>query len=104
MAAQLSEHWRIPLWQGVQRIDNTVSQQGLTRAERLSNLDNAFALTEKLPVKRVLLFDDVATTGASLQALGRALYPQATGLSVNEPYIANQYHISAYALAHGSHS
>ncbi|MGP9688723.1 ComF family protein [Psychrobacter sp. AOP22-C1-C5] len=104
LAAQLSEHWRIPLWQGVQRIDNTVSQQGLTRAERLSNLDNAFALTEKLPVKRVILFDDVATTGASLQALGRALYTQVTGLTVTESYIANQYHISAYALAHGSHS
>lgn len=103
LAAQLSKHWRIPLWQGVQRIDNTVSQQGLTRAERLSNLDNAFALTEKSPVKRVLLFDDVATTGASLQALGRALYIQVTGLTVTESYIANQYHISAYALAHGSH-
>lgn len=63
LSAQLSKHWQIPLWQGVQRIDNTSSQQGLSRAERLSNLDNAFALTEPPPVKRLLLFDDVATTG-----------------------------------------
>lgn len=93
LAAQLSKQWRIPLWHGVKRTDNTVSQQGLTRAERLSNLDNAFTLIELPPVKRVLLFDDVATTGASLQALARAL--------CDVPDMKTS-HIMAYALAHGS--
>ena len=102
LAAQLSKHWQIPLWQGVERIDSTVSQQGLTRAERLSNLDNAFALIEKPPVKRLILFDDVATTGASLQALGHALSGQSTGLSVINSNNSHQYQLSAYALAHGS--
>jgi len=104
LAAQLSKHWQIPLWQGVERIDNTVSQQGLSRAERLVNLDNAFALTENPPVKRILLFDDVATTGASLQALGHALSGQSKGLSVINSQNSKQYHLSAYALAHGSQS
>ncbi|WP_227670211.1 ComF family protein [Psychrobacter namhaensis] len=104
LAAQLSKHWRIPLWQGVKRIDNTVSQQGLTRAERLSNLDNAFDLIEKPPVKRLLLFDDVATTGASLQALGRALCGSSTNVAMAASDISPQYHLSAYALAHGSQS
>ena len=102
LSVQLSNHWQIPLWHGVKRIDDTVSQQGLTRAERLSNLDNAFVLIEKPPVKRLLLFDDVATTGASLQALGHALSGQFTGLSVINSHNSNQYHLSAYALAHGS--
>lgn len=102
LAAQLSKHWHIPLWQGVERIDDTISQQGLTRAERLTNLENAFALSENPPVKRLLLFDDVATTGASLQALGRTLYGQFTGLSVINSQNSHQYHLSAYALAHGS--
>ena len=102
LAAQLSKHCQIPLWQGVERIDNTVSQQGLTRAERLSNLENAFALIEKPPVKRLILFDDVATTGASLQALGHALSGQFTGLSVINSQNSHQYHLSAYVLAHGS--
>ena len=102
LAAQLSKHWDIPLWQGVERIDNTVSQQGLTRAERLSNLDNAFALMEKPPVKRLILFDDVATTGASLQALGRALIIQPTRLVAANPRNSSQYNLSAYTLAHGS--
>ena len=102
LAAQLSKHWQIPLWQGVERIDNTVSQQGLTRAERLSNLDNAFALIEKPPVKRLILFDDVATTGASLQALGCALIMQHTSLAIPNYQNSHQYYLSAYSLAHGS--
>ena len=102
LAAQLSKHWQIPLWRGVRRIDHTVSQQGLTRAERLSNLNNAFVLTETPPVKRLLLFDDVATTGASLQALGRALYKPATNTASASSLPTNRYHLSAYALAHGS--
>ena len=102
LAAQLSKYWHIPLWQGVKRIDDTVSQQGLTRAERLSNLNNAFATTEKPPVKRLLLFDDVATTGASLQALGRALSISSQTAITTTPQTTNNYHLSAYALAHGS--
>ena len=120
LCAYLSKHWQIPLWHGVQRIDSTVSQQGLSRAERLTNLNNAFILTEKPPVKRLLLFDDVATTGASLQALARTLLAQSTLNSTSTSVITSSiisqsitplnasislthpYHISAYALAHGS--
>jgi len=114
----LAKHWQIPLWHGVARMDDTVSQQGLTRSERLTNLNDAFVLTETPPVKRLLLFDDVATTGASLQALARAFlpdHPYLTSLDANgsmnygtdstsqtADVKTNKYHISAYALAHGS--
>ena len=104
LSAQLSSHWQIPLWHGVKRIDDTVSQQGLTRAERLSNLDNAFVLIEKPPVKRLLLFDDVATTGASLQALGRTLLTSAETVTMSDIQTNHKYHLSAYALAHGNQS
>ena len=108
LAAHLSKHWDIPLWQGIKRIDNTVSQQGLTRAERLSNLDNAFTLLEPSPVKRLILFDDVATTGTSLQALARAtisiplLEPILPSITTTKSY--SDHHLFAYALAHGSYS
>lgn len=104
LSAQLSKHWQIPLWNGVERIDDTLSQQGLTRAERLSNLNNAFAVTQTPPVKRLLLFDDVATTGASLQALGRAFHDSTSVAGVNPSPTPNLYQIFAYALAHGSQS
>jgi len=103
LSAQLSKHWQIPLWKGVKRIDDTVSQQGLTRAERLSNLNNAFALIEKPPAKRLLLFDDVSTTGASLQALARTFFPSEIVNSATDSSHSS-YQISAYVLAHGSKS
>lgn len=122
LSIHLAKHWQIPLWHGVARMDDTVSQQGLTRSERLTNLNDAFVLTETPPVKRLLLFDDVATTGASLQALARAFLPdqpyltplEATGTangdmnhssnsdSQTADVKTNKHHISAYALAHGS--
>ncbi|WP_243453241.1 ComF family protein [Psychrobacter coccoides] len=109
LSLYLSKHWQIPLWHGAWRIDDTVSQQGLTRAERLTNLDNAFVLTEPPPVKRLLLFDDVATTGASLQALARTLCESSSTVSSdtvlsgqNVTMDTQRYHLSAYALAHGS--
>ena len=102
LSVHLSKHWQIPLWHGVQRIDNTISQQGLTRAERLNNLDHAFALTEKPPFKRLILFDDVATTGASLQALGRTLHRSFSISPPDHPKAFPERQIFAYALAHGS--
>lgn len=104
LAVQLSKQWQIPLWSGVTRIDNTLSQQGLTRAERLGNLDNAFALVKQPPVKRLLLFDDVATTGASLQALARVLSAGATNAPTTNSHPSPRYQLSAYVLAHGSQS
>ena len=103
LSAQLSKHWQIPLWQGIKRIDDTVSQQGLSRAERLSNLDTAFALIESPPTKRLLLFDDVSTTGASLQALARA-FIQSAEVKPATDSSHSSYQISAYVLAHGSKS
>ena len=102
LSAHLSKHWQIPLWHGVQRIDNTISQQGLSRAERLNNLDNAFALIEKPAVKRIILFDDVATTGASLQALGRTLHSSFGAAPLDQRQPSHGYHLFAYALAHGN--
>ena len=126
LSIYLSKHWQIPLWHGVERKDDTLSQKGLDRTERLSNLNDAFMLIETPPVKRIILFDDVATTGSSLQALARSLLLSDSSIfdisdrsehSSNSPLIhqpssfstvsasknhKNQLDISAYALAHGS--
>lgn len=51
------------------RLRPTRPQQGLGRAERLQNVRDAFAIDADLRGTRVLLLDDVATTGASLMEL-----------------------------------
>ncbi|MCU0830060.1 MAG: ComF family protein [Rhizobiaceae bacterium] len=59
------------------RIKPTVTQRGLTRDERNTNVARAFAVPEARRIdvegRRVLLIDDVFTTGATLAASAKAL-------------------------------
>ena len=51
----------------------TMSQVGLGRARRLANLEGAFVCRQDLTGARVLLVDDVATTGTTLNQAAKAL-------------------------------
>jgi predicted amidophosphoribosyltransferase len=59
------------------RVKRTRSQVGLTRAQRGDNLQGAFRVPVEqrtaLKGRRVLLVDDVLTTGATANAASRAL-------------------------------
>lgn len=87
----LAQHWQIPLWHGAVRIHDLGRQQGLSKEERLLNVQGAFDLIQSPPVRHVILFDDVATTGASLKALA-------------QPFVEldRRVELMAYTLAHGS--
>lgn len=66
-------HWPLAL----QRIRATESQGHKTRAARLENIRGAFAVPQqwqkKLEGKRVLLLDDVLTSGATVNVCAKAL-------------------------------
>ena len=59
------------------RVKRTRPQVGLTKAQRAENLQGAFRVPAearaRLKDKRVLLIDDVLTTGATANAASRAL-------------------------------
>lgn len=56
------------------RTENTVPQKELTRQQRKANLKKAFAVTRKEgSYRRVLLIDDIYTTGATLDAISELL-------------------------------
>jgi ComF family protein len=57
----------------LRRIRATPPQQGLTAEARRRNLKGAFALTAELQGERVLLVDDVLTTGATVRECSRVL-------------------------------
>ncbi len=60
---------------GLTRVGRPTSQVGLSRSQRIRNVRGAFAVTDAghIADKRILLVDDVMTTGATAQACARVL-------------------------------
>lgn len=76
LARSFSGHTGLPLLNSVLvRTRNTPSQTKLNRAGRLANMAGAFTCVrpERVKGKVVLLVDDVATTGATLEGCAAAL-------------------------------
>ena len=75
LARQLARELRIRYSNPVRRVHNTASQTNLSREARLRNLDEAFALKRKAEVagRRVLLVDDVFTTGTTVNEIAKLL-------------------------------
>jgi ComF family protein len=61
------------LLRGLRRVRNTPSQVDLPHAQRQRNVVGAFAPWRLRGVRRVLLVDDVRTTGATLRSASEAL-------------------------------
>ena len=75
LAREIARRWNVPLLQAVKRVKATASQAGLTNAKRRANVSGAFDMRRGLRLHgaRVLLVDDVLTTGASAAACARVL-------------------------------
>lgn len=74
LASELSRWSGLPVdAASLQRVKDTPSQTGLTRRQREENVRGAFAVNTKLDTARILLVDDVCTTGATVDACARAL-------------------------------
>lgn len=74
-AADLARGLGLPVSQALRRTRNTGSQADLPAARRHANVRGAFRLARRAPIRgaSVVLVDDVSTTGATLEACGRAL-------------------------------
>jgi len=53
---------------------HTKHQAGLTRKKREKNLKGAFEINQNIEGKRILLFDDICTTGGTLRELCKLLH------------------------------
>ena len=74
IANLLSKKLNIPVWQPVIRLAQH-SQKGLSRVERMENITEQFQVikAERRKYRKVLIIDDVVTTGSSIRALSNAL-------------------------------
>ena len=75
IARVLGEYMKIPVAaDAVLRVEKTTAQKELSQKERRENLKTAFRLSKNpFPWKRVLLIDDIYTTGSTADAVSRVL-------------------------------
>ena len=75
LAAAISKEFRIPISKAMEKKNKTRRQNELSRDERLTNLTGAFEVNgnTRLDGSKLLLIDDVMTTGATLSECAKAL-------------------------------
>lgn len=74
ISAHISQYLGIPhKTDGISRIRHTKHQSKLQKSDRVRNVQNAFTCTEDFTDKRILLFDDICTTGSTLEACASSL-------------------------------
>jgi ComF family protein len=79
LAREIGRRTKTPVKNVLRRVRNTASQAGLTSSKRRKNVSGAFQTSRRpktgvaLQGSRVLLIDDVMTTGATAASCARAL-------------------------------
>jgi ComF family protein len=75
LARELGRRIHVPVQRALRRIRSTAAQAGLTNAKRRLNVSGAFRAkkAKSLAGQKVLLIDDVMTTGATAASCARAI-------------------------------
>lgn len=74
LADEISAKTRIPSRRFIQKVKSTTPQMSLSREERLKNPKGAYQVLASIePMRKVVLVDDVFTTGATLEECAKVL-------------------------------
>lgn len=74
LAKAVAKELGLPAWDLLEQVRETDTQHNLTRAQRADNVRGAYRAKSAALGKRVLLVDDIVTTGATLRACAQGLY------------------------------
>lgn len=74
LAKAVAKELGLPAWDLLEQVRETDTQHNLTRAQRADNVRGAYQAKGAALGKRVLLVDDIVTTGATLRACAQGLY------------------------------
>ncbi len=73
LAEYLAKRLNLPLKNGLERVKATEMQAQTSGRMRMKNVENAFLAVDEFRGQRVLLIDDVLTTGATMSEAAKAL-------------------------------
>ncbi len=78
LASHLGKHWGLPVCPALQKVRKTAAQKEMDHRARFANVRGAFAPAPKfqsgqLAGRRVLLVDDIYTTGSTISEAARVL-------------------------------
>ena len=73
LASSLSSIWGMPMAEALVRRDERAAQASLSAAKRKKNLEGCMTCTQDVSGRRILLVDDVYTTGSTAKEAARAL-------------------------------
>lgn len=73
LAKPLAERLNLPYNSGLERVKETEMQAKTSGIDRIKNVKDAFLATDSFKKKRVLLIDDVLTTGSTMSEAAKAL-------------------------------
>ena len=74
LAKAVAKELGLPAWDLLEQVRETQTQHDLTRAQRADNVRGAYRAKSAALGKRLLLVDDIVTTGATLRACAQGLY------------------------------
>lgn len=74
LAKAVAKELGLPAWDLLEQVRETDTQHNLTRAQRADNVRGAYRTKSAALGKRLLLVDDIVTTGATLRACAQGLY------------------------------
>jgi ComF family protein len=75
LASELSRHTGVPVWKSLRKVKRTEKQSNLAGAKRRRNVRGSFGVREGRSIagKRLMLVDDVLTTGATVNEAAEEL-------------------------------
>lgn len=71
LAHALGDKTGLPVWEGLARIKNTAPLKQQSAGSRRASLHGAFALTGEIPTGKILIVDDIYTSGSTVEECAR---------------------------------
>ena len=79
LAGSVAEQLELPLIHALKKVRETEAQHELSRPKRFKNVKGAYEAVRELNGERVLLIDDIITTGATILECAATLYKAGAG-------------------------